>query len=81
MSKRKIYTVLLQCNNCGTRWKEDIQYGHRLYIIKNKAVIIKELNDKPTDKLDLEDNKVICETCGCSSSINNITHKTNIFML
>ena len=75
MAKIKTYKALLLCTNCGKRWKQEMKHGHRLYPIKSNTVIAKEIDNVKGTKINVEQNKIVCEHCGCSGGIINITSK------
>jgi hypothetical protein len=75
MSKKSTYTATLQSNICGKKWTQEIQFGHRIYFISNTTTVVKEKHNKPGKEINVDDTKITCEKCGCSSGISNISHK------
>ena len=69
------YKATFQCNICGHKWKKDILKGHRLIFVKNFSAIIKEKDNMIDKEINIEDTKLICEICGCTSGIVNISNK------
>lgn len=84
--EKKDFIIYLLCKNCGNRWRKTLTMGESLYrhgdvftFIVKEDIYIKhyECSNNVTIIQAMKQYKIICENCGGSKDIVNISKDKN----